>query len=217
MTSLKILGSVVGIWLLLAVLAGAQAQTVPASPDQDHAAALTGRVLERENLGREREAIDTTLQQAEAACYQRFAVEDCLSQARRHAREARAQIHQRELVLDSTERRERAAQRLSDVQERERTRVPPTPHLGSAAERPSQTERDQQAAQRAQAQQEALSAHQASQAAQTQARADEAARARQRREEKRQAAQQRRARVLQSQEDRDAAGKKTPKPLPAAP
>ena len=133
MTSLKRFGSVVGIWLLLAVLAGAQAQTVPASPDQDHAAALTGRVLERENLGREREAIDTTLQQAEVACYQRFAVEDCLSQARRHAREARAQIHQRELVLDSTERRERAAQRLSDVQERERTRVPPTPHLGSAA------------------------------------------------------------------------------------
>ena len=213
----KFFGPAVGIWLLLAALAGAQAQMAPATSDRGEAAARTARVQERESLRRERETIDKMLQQAESACYQRFAVENCLSQARRDARAARAQIRQRELVLEGAERRERAAQRLSDVQERESTRVSPAPHQGAVADRPSQAERDQQAAQRAQAQQEALAAHQASQAAQIKARADGAAQARQSQEKKRQAAQQRRVRVLQSQADRDAAGRKAPKPLPAVP
>ena len=217
MKSLKFFTSTVGIGLLLALLSGAQAQTVPATAERGDAEVHATRVQERENLRRESETIDNALQQAEAACYQRFAVEDCLSQARRQARDARARIRQRELALDGAERRERAAQRLGDVQERESTRVLPTPHPGAAAVRPSPAERDGQAAQRAQAQQEAMAAHQARQAAQTPVRADEAARARQSQEEKYQAAQKRRARVQQSQADRDAAGHKTPAPLPAVP
>ena len=213
----KFFGATLGIGLLLAVVTVAQAQTVSASADHGDAAAHSARVQERENMRRERETIDKTLQQAQAACYQRFAVEDCLSQARRQAREARGQVRQREMVLDAAERRERAAQRLSDVQARESARVAPTPHQGATTDRGSQTERDQQAAQRAQAQQEALAAHQASQTTQTQMRDDEAAQARQNQEEKRQAAERRRTRVQQSQADRDAARHKTPAPLPAVP
>ena len=217
MIALKLFRRAMGMGLLLVALAGAQAQVLPAVADGGDAPAHAARVQEDESMRHERDAIDATLQQAEVACYQRFAVEDCLRKARRVAREARAEIHQRELVLDGAARRERAAQRLRDAEERESSREPPQPNDGVAADRPSQMERDQQATQRAQAQQEALDANQASQAAHTQTRAEEAARARQRQEEKREAAQQRRARVLQSQEDRDAAGKKTPKPLPAAP
>ena len=207
----------VGIGLLLALLAGAQADTVAATAGHGDVAVQAARVQERENMRRESETIEKTLQQAEAACYQRFAVEDCLSQARRHAREARAQVRQRELVLDGAERHDRAAQRLGGVQAREGTRVPPTPHQGATTDRKPQTERDQQAARRAQAQQEALAAHQASQAPEAQVRVDEAAQARKNNEEKRQAAQKRRARVQQSQADRAATGHKTPAPLPAVP
>lgn len=193
---------------------GAYAQTPPAAAE--HSAATTGaqRVQERDSLRSERETIGKTLQQSEAACYQRFAVEDCLRDARRQAREALARIKRREQVLDAAERHERAAQRLQDIQERESTRPAPVPHQGAAASRPVATERDQAAAQRAQAQQAARAAHQSSQATQATARAAEAERARQNQEVRRQAAQQRKARVQQTQADRAAAGYQMPAPLP---
>lgn len=198
-------------WMLAA---SAYAQTPPAVAERSAATIAAPRLLERENLRMERETIGKTLQQSEAACYQRFAVEDCLRAARRQAREALARIHQREQALDSAERHERAAQRLQEIEERESTRPVPALHEGATESRPLQTERDQEAAQRAQAQQAHRDAHQASQAGQVQTRAADAERARQNQDAKRQAAQQRKARVQQSQADRAAAGHKMPAPLP---
>ncbi len=81
------------------------------------------RAAGREAVRKEREAITQTLRQAEAACYQRFAVEDCLRNARRHARDAQAVLRQREAVWDEAERQERAAQRQQDIQQRQNDRA----------------------------------------------------------------------------------------------
>ena len=174
---------------------------------------------QRAAIAQERQGIDQALLQAQAACYQRFAVEDCLQRAHRQARSARALLRQRESALDAAQRLERATQRRHDSAEREAAHPAPVPSTlrGATADGAAQAERDRQAVQRARAQQEKRAAHQAGQAAQTQGRTDGAARARQNQEAKRQTAQQRRARVLQSQADRAAAGHNTPEPLPTVP
>lgn len=109
--------------LLLTGLASAQAPVAPApasSGVRDHTA-------ERERIRRERGAIEDTLQRTQASCYQRFAVEDCLRAARRQARKEQAVLRQQESAMDDRERRERAAQRLESIEERQSTRVADTP------------------------------------------------------------------------------------------
>lgn len=66
----------------------------------------------------EKGQIHQSLHQAERACYQRFAVEDCLQAERRNAREALAAVRQNEAALDAKMRRERADQRLQVIDER---------------------------------------------------------------------------------------------------
>ncbi|NMM79602.1 hypothetical protein B2J86_01415 [Acidovorax sp. SRB_14] len=215
MKTLPFLRCVGGAWLLLG-LAGAHAQTPTAHAD---AAAAAARAQESESLQREREAIDRALQQAEKGCYQRFAVEDCLREARRSAREARARVRQRQLVLDEAERRERAAQRLSEIQERESTRVPPTPPPSASAEparRPTQADIDRQAQERARTQQDRRAAQQARQAQAREA-AAQAEAAREKQLQKQQAAAEHKARVLKSQADKASAGQKPAAPLPPPP
>lgn len=68
--------------------------------------------------------IHENLQQAEAVCYQRFAVEDCLQAERRNARQALVAVHQNEAALDAQMRRERANQRLQAIDERLQSHTP---------------------------------------------------------------------------------------------
>lgn len=48
----------------------------------------------------------------EIACYQRFAVNDCLNDSRRKLREALADLRRQEIVLNDAQRKRRAAQKL---------------------------------------------------------------------------------------------------------
>jgi len=211
----------VGVLLAYAGWAGAQPteRAVPPVPMHDNAAerqaTAQAREQERESIKREQQAVDTRLQQAQAACYQRFAVEDCLQLERSKAREARARLSQRAAVLDDVERRERAAQRLDSIAERQNTRTVPVPAPVKRTERPSQADRE--ARERAQRQQEKRAAHQAEQPHQIQIREEQAAQARQKQEEKREAAAAHKARVLQSQAEQAASGQKPAAPLPPAP
>ena len=191
--------------VLLSALGASYAQTAPSATD------------ERARIRHERQAIDQTLSQAQAACYQRFAVEDCLRQARQTARTAHTDLRQQEAVLNEAQRRQRAAGRLADIAQRQRNHPVPVPIAPRLTEAPrteaakSTTERDQQARQRARQQQQKRQAHQASQAEAVSAQAAKAAHARQQRETKNAAAAQRRARRLQSQADAGA------RRVPAAP
>ena len=194
--------------------------------------------VQRAHLQRQRQALEQALRQAETACYQRFAVEDCLRQERQKARKAQVDLRQQETAIDTAQRRERAAQRLSEMAERERTRpvpAPVAPRAPSLPPAPAQeapraaaedaaaaarlnaatraAERKQQARERASQQQQKRKAHQTNQAQAVSAQAAQAAKARQQREEKNAAAAQRRARVLQSQAEAAAAGRTPAAPL----
>lgn len=230
-----------GLWVLL-VCAGsghAQPESAPAALQHNAAPdAAAGAAQERARIQQERQAIDRALQQAQTACYQRFAVEDCLQKARRTARQADASLRQRETALAAAERRERAAQRLATIAEHQKSPPAPVPSvsavpgaapLGPAnpgrqvqARVPQPTEKDTaqqsrerqaQARVRARQQQQKSTAHQAGQAEAMAAHAANAAKARQLQEEKRAAAAKRKARVLQSQADNAAAGRKPAAPL----
>jgi hypothetical protein len=74
---------------------------------------------QRQDLGAQREAILALDAQQQVACWQKFAVNACLSQARRVRRQALEPIRQQELVLNAQERDWRTAereQRLLDKQ-----------------------------------------------------------------------------------------------------
>ena len=218
-------------FLLLAAVGLCHAQTQVSAPSAAE---------ERARLHHERQVVEQALAHAEAACYQRFAVEDCLRQARQTARTAQTDLRQQEAVINEAERRRRAAQRLEDIAERERNRsvpalMPPRIKEAPPAAQPLESEaaaplpeavknpaalaaeREQQARQRARQQQQKRKAHQANQAEAVSAQAAAAANARQQREAKNAAAAQRRARLLQSQADDAAAGRVPAAPLSPAP
>lgn len=71
---------------------------------------------QRQGLRAQREAILTTYAQQQVACWQKFAVNACLSEARRTRRQALEPIRQQELVLNAQERAWRTAEREERLQ-----------------------------------------------------------------------------------------------------
>lgn len=66
----------------------------------------------------ERKALQRSLSNAEATCYQKFAVEDCLRQARGKARSVQNALRAQELELNNAQRRQREAQRARLLEEK---------------------------------------------------------------------------------------------------
>jgi len=72
---------------------------------------------ERSRIAAERQAADSRYAQAEAACYARFAVNDCVNEAKAARRETLADLRRQEVSLNDDERRRKGAaqrQRLDD-------------------------------------------------------------------------------------------------------
>lgn len=187
-------------WLCgLGLLAATQAQT-------SQAADTYARVQ------REREALAQELPQAEAACYQRFAVEDCLSDVRKRHRQALAQLRQQEQAMRAQERQQQQRERAQQLQEKQQAQppvrsMPPASSALVAREREqaqARAERASAAAARAQQQRERLQAQQSREAQRAAQVAEREAAARAQFQQKQQAAQQRRIRYEQAQQERQA-------------
>lgn len=193
----------------------ARAQDAAQEHVQPTPAVRAERAQERERIRKEEAVIAGQLKQAEAACYQRFAVEDCLRAERRSARAQRAVLQQREAVISDAERRERAAQRLKDIEQRQAARdaeTPPAPRVSAPRQG---KEPDAQAPQlRARKQSEREAAARADQEKHRQSVQQQAARNRQYQLEKQQAANERKARLQQQQEQDKARGHVPAAPLP---
>ena len=116
--------------LLAAVVAvsatAALAQPAPVAPlpeeDAARAAALQHRKeqrdAERHDIEQQRRALAERQKPLEAACYQKFAVEDCLSKLRSQAREQEKPLRERELRLNDAERREKTEERLRSIDQK---------------------------------------------------------------------------------------------------
>lgn len=75
---------------------------------------------ERARVTQSREAAQSRFAADETLCWQRFAVNDCLRQARLQRRAALDQLRQQELALNEIERQRRAEQRLRQLDEKQR-------------------------------------------------------------------------------------------------
>ncbi|WP_137893947.1 hypothetical protein [Ramlibacter sp. 2FC] len=97
--------------LLLGATCLAQAQTEPRGAE---AVRQT-----RERIAADRTRIAEVLAEQERGCYQRFAVNDCLREARRQQRDALAVLRREEIALNAEERRRREAERVKRLQARQ--------------------------------------------------------------------------------------------------
>lgn len=102
----------------------------------------------RERISSARSVAEVEFAAQEKACYQRFAVNDCLHAARAKRRAALADLRREEIALDDADRQRRAAERLHTLEERaaERAEVQDPARAGEAAAR--QQSREAAAAQK---------------------------------------------------------------------
>lgn len=100
--------------LLLLSLSGLAAATWAAGPG-----AADDRA-ERLRIATERQAVEQRFSADQAACRQRFLVNECLVTARAERRQALDHLQRQLIVLDDALRRARAADRLQAIQERQR-------------------------------------------------------------------------------------------------
>lgn len=86
--------------------------------DKAHAQSRAQREAQQHDIAQKRAVIVKQQAEAEARCYQKFAVEGCLEEARRVAREQDAPLRALELQIKEAERREKAADRLQAIEEK---------------------------------------------------------------------------------------------------
>jgi colicin import membrane protein len=99
------------IWL---TVAGAQAPN--ASMDDSDFERVNGS--QRSRIHIERDEVKLVFEGAEALCYQRFAVNDCLRKARVVRREALADLRRQEVSLNAQEAKRKAAIQVSRIEEK---------------------------------------------------------------------------------------------------
>ncbi len=181
---------------------------------------------ERARIQAQREVIAVQKQQDEAACYQRFAVEDCLQQVRRKYRQQESRLRKQEVQLNEARRKAREVERQQALaaSQAEAAKHPP-PAVQAQVRKACSTpdcqeavrEREQQAQERARAQQQRVQSH----VEQTRQRQDErerqAAAARERQARLQAEVDAQRERRAQEQAQAAAQGKKPAAPLPLTP
>lgn len=203
--------------LLLCLVLGSSAtwaQTPPeAGADTQQAQAQAAREQARsqdfERIARERSTLEQLRLQGEKACYQRFAVNDCLAEVRAQDRHARTLLRQQEQVLRDQERQETTAARLRSVQDKQQQASERAANARPEVRQPSvspeeRTEREAQARERAARQRAHVQDKAAAQAERAAGAPAQEAQARKAYEDKQQQAQQRRDK-RESQRAQDAA------------
>jgi colicin import membrane protein len=108
MSTRRSLEALCGALLLAWASAGVAADRAP-----DSAAA------ERTRIARERAAVEARARAGEAACAREFVVSSCLQQVRAERRAAVQQLERQRSVLDEAQRKQRAAERMARIRERQ--------------------------------------------------------------------------------------------------
>lgn len=100
--------------LLMPALVAAQAQGVPDAP----AATPLQVQQERSRIQRSRAQVHAEAEQANAACYQKFAVSDCLREVRTNTRLVLDALRRQEVILNDLERQAKAISALRKIEEK---------------------------------------------------------------------------------------------------
>ncbi len=205
-------------------LADVGASAPSQAPANPNAASAAHRKAEHARILQERATLAAGRQRDEAACYQRFAVEDCLREVRAKVREVENLLRSQELELNDAERREKAAERLRVIEEKKNAApgLSPASKKGDTKVRKAQAEpgemkmqHDHAAQQRAQQQRDRAQSQAAERASRAASNAERAAKTRERHAEALKAAEERRVRVEKASADDVAQGRNPAAPLPA--
>jgi len=221
---MKNVWAVLGVASMIAGPALAQS-AASASPETLRNAAQTERQAERNRIHQERQAITAARKHGETACYRRFAVEDCLREVRAKAREAELQLRGREVQLNDAQRKEKAAERLRAIEEKQQVAPDRSRPQGAArgvgrgapaSVEDLRTQHQQEAQRRAEQQRNRQQSMAENQAQRAKENADRAATASARHADNVKSAQDRRERVQKMQAESAAAGRTPAAPLPVA-
>lgn len=82
---------------------------------------------QRARIAAERKQAEVVFKADEKACYAKFAVNDCLDDARTRRREVLADLRRQEISLNDAQRKRRAAEKLRSIEERSREQQPHSP------------------------------------------------------------------------------------------
>lgn len=104
---------------------------------------------ERERIQAERAAVDARHAEAQKACRAKFAVNDCLEDARRAHNAAESALKRQERLLDEAERKRRSIERQKDLDERKAARNDQEAAEKRAKALADQQDREQRAAEKA--------------------------------------------------------------------
>jgi hypothetical protein len=207
------------LWMTLASL--------PLWAQSNAAAGNANLEAERSRLSAEREAIETRFVQERAACYKKFAVEDCLRESRTRRRKETDNIKRQETAINDIQRQRSGAAELEKLDQKAATQRPQDSRDKREQSQQDQKDREQRAADHATSR-----AATAAEAAERQrqfeskqkANADEQAKAAQRRADAPAAVQrfenkQKQAAEHRASRDRQNADRSKPRgaPLPPAP
>lgn len=99
-----------------------------------HVSAQTGDTLER--IEAERRQVQADSQNAEARCYERFAVNACLSDVSASRRSQLAQLKKRELVVRDAQRAQRTREQLQLLEEKQQDQAERVRELANRAPEP---------------------------------------------------------------------------------
>ena len=219
MNCFRLLSRFGSVLVLSALAVPSWAQTA-AQDEVAHAQMLEQRAQAREKARAEitsaRSAVEARLKQEEQACWQRFAVQDCLNKVRKAAREEDQPLRERELKLNHEERQEKAQERLRAIEQKQRDKQVPSPVVATPRDGSgtlSLETRQSDAQKRAQAQAQRLQQHEATVAEQQAKQAQERAQRVQAQKDKQAAAQARRERKAQE----IGASQAAPLPIPEIP
>ena len=215
----------------LLLSAGAARAQDPVQTQEVAQAAQAERDMVRARIVGERQAVQQRLSQQEKACYQRFAVEDCLREVRTQGRKEDNALRLQEQKINDIERREKSAARLRSIAQKTQEPRSKAPVDGKArgaslpagAPAPARTAQDvandqalhaQQARARAQTLSQRQQSHAAELARKQSTETERRTAARARTEAKQRQAQEHKERQQAKIQDQDQAGRKKPAPLP---
>ena len=216
----------------VAPAASSEKELKKAQADKERKRLQQGRDRERAEIVSKRAVIDQQLMAEEKDCYQKFAVEGCLAEARARARAKDEPLRERELQINEVERRQKADERLESIEEKkaEKAAVPmksqqrdgtrhPSAPKGSGAkpgvdEQAVQAQRQSEAQQRAARQADYVRRHEQNRTSLEQGRAEREAKAKAEYEAKLKAAADHKASSLKQAQERGKPAAPLPAPAP---
>ena len=92
---------------------------------------------QRERIAKDRLAVERDAQRAQQVCAGQFAVTDCVNRAKAERRERLRPLEQEQALLDEALRKQRATERLAQIQQRQAAQRDAPPQVNLRARRPA--------------------------------------------------------------------------------